>query len=81
MRIQRFQAGGEMSAAQEQQQGGGDPMNQIIPAMAQAVQAGDCQTLMQVCTDFLQLVSSAAGGPQQQAQPTFARKGGRITRI
>lgn len=81
MKIQRFQVGGEMPAAQEQQQGGGDPMNQIIPAMAQAVQAGDCQTLMQVCTDFLQLVSGAAGGPQQQAQPTFARKGGRITRI
>lgn len=81
MKMQRFQAGGEMPVAQEQQQGGGDPMNQIIPAMAQAVQAGDCQTLMQVCTDFLQLVSNAAGGPQQQAQPTFARKGGRITRI
>lgn len=82
MKMFRFQAGGEMPAAQEQQpQNGGNPMDQIIPAMAQAVQAGDCQTLMQVCTDFLQLVSGAAGGPQQQAQPTFARKGGRITRI
>lgn len=83
MKVTRFQAGGEMPAgAQGGPEGGapqgGNPMDQIIPAMAQAVQAGDCQSLMQICAQFLQAVGAAS---EQQPQPTYARKGGRLLRI
>lgn len=89
MKIGKFQEGGAApapgaapAAAPEQQAGGGNPLDQIIPAMQQAVQAQDCATLMQVCTAFLQLVgeaSAAAAGPEPQ--PSFARRGGRLVRI
>jgi hypothetical protein len=84
MKITKFQEGGAMPGGAQQEQGaaaqqqGGDVMEQIVPAMAQAVQNGDCQTLMQVCSQFLQFISAAA---QQQPQPTFARRGGRLVKI
>lgn len=84
MKITKFQEGGAMptgAAPQGAEQASapqGDPMEQIIPAMAQAVQNGDCQSLMQICGQFLQVIGAQA---QQQPQPTFARKGGRLVRI
>lgn len=86
-KIGKFQQGGAMpggegGAAPEggAPQGGQDPMGEIIPAMQQAVQANDCNGLMQVCGAFLQLISEAQGA-QEQPQPTFARRGGRLVRI
>lgn len=85
-RIGKFQMGGEMPSGEggapegAAPQGGGDPMAEIIPAMQQALQANDCNGLMQICGAFLQLISEAQG-VQEQPQPTFARKGGRLVRI
>lgn len=90
MKIGKFQEGGAMPQGAPQggapeggaPQGGGDPLAQIIPAMQQAVQAQDCNTLMQVCSAFLQLVGDAAAASQGAApQPSFARKGGRLVRV
>lgn len=85
--IRKFQQGGAMpggegGAPQEGgvPQGGQDPMAEIIPAMQQALQANDCNGLMQICGAFLQLISEAQGA-QEQTQPTFARRGGRLVRI
>lgn len=87
-RIGKFQQGGAMPAeggapAPEQggaPAGGGDPMAEIIPAMQQAVQAGDCNGLMQICGAFLQMIAEAQGGAAEP-QPTFARHGARLRRI
>lgn len=87
-RIGKFQQGGEMPGGEGgapapeggAPQGGQDPMAEIIPAMQQALQANDCNGLMQICGAFLQLISDAQGA-QEQPQPTFARRGGRLVRI
>lgn len=90
MKIGKFQEGGAMpqggtpAAAPQsgEPQGSGNPLDQIIPAMQQAVQAQDCNTLMQVCSAFLQIVGDAANAQQQAGpQPAFARRGGRLVRI
>ena len=50
MEIRKFQQGGEVQdPAMQQTQQAGPTMDQIIPAMQQAVQNGDCNSLMQVC--------------------------------
>lgn len=88
-KIGKFQQGGAMPGGEggaptpeggAPQGGGQDPMAEIIPAMQQALQANDCNGLMQVCGAFLQLISEAQGA-QEQPQPTFARRGGRLVRI
>ena len=85
MKIGKFQEGGAMpqsGAPAAAPQGGGNPLDQIIPAMQQAVQAQDCNTLMQVCSAFLQIVGDAASAQQQAGpRPAFARRGGRLVRI
>lgn len=82
MEIRKFQQGGEVQdPAMQQTQQAGPTMDQIIPAMQQAVQNGDCNSLMQVCTAFLQLIAEAQGAQVQAEQPTFARRGGRLVRI
>ena len=85
MKIGKFQEGGAMpqgGAPAAAPQGGGNPLDQIIPAMQQAVQSQDCNTLMQVCSAFLQIVGEAASAQQQAGpQPSFARRGGRLVRI
>lgn len=83
--IRKFQEGGAMPTGEGgveggAPQGGQDPMAQIIPAMEQALQANDCNTLMQICGSFLQMISEAQG-MQEQPQPTFARRGGKLVRI
>ena len=64
---------------------GQDPMMQIVEAAAQAVQAKDPNMALQVCQALVQLVQEAQGGGteggQPQAQPTYQRKGGSLTRI
>lgn len=91
-KVAKFQMGGEMPAGEggapaeggaPDAGGGQDPMQEIIMGMQQAMQAGDCEGLMQVCGAFLQLIAEAqgAGAAADQPQPTFARRGGRLVRI
>ena len=69
MKIKKFQQGGPAPAEPAAPgQGGENPIEGIVMGMQQAMQAGDCNALMQVC---------APAGPA----PTFQRKGGRLVRI
>ena len=87
----KFQEGGAMppeSAPAEETtppapQEGGDPMEQILQAAAQAVQTQDGQLALQVCQA---LVEMAGGGASQEApaapegqQPVY-RKGGKLSK-
>lgn len=77
MKFKKFQEGGEM--------GGGDPMQQLIQAAAQAVQNQDGQLALQVCQALVQAAQGGGGGaaPAQEApeegQPVY-RMGGRLLR-
>ena len=92
--IKKFQDGGEIDqetpemtseeqpmqeeAAQQPQQGGGDPLIQLAQLAMQALQGQDCNAAMQVCQAFLQLIQQAQqqqGAAPQQGEPVF-RKGG-----
>lgn len=87
--VRKFQEGGAMPAsgpeqAAPEQQGAGNPdaaMQQIVQAMAEALQAGDCNALQQVCAQFLQMITGGAPQQAEQPAPTFARRGGRLVRI
>ena len=89
---QQAGAADQSQSAQPQDQGGdqgqgqgGDPLMQIAQAMAQALQANDCEGLKQAATAFLQLIQQAAsqqGGDQQaQGQPVYQKKGGKMVII
>lgn len=84
-----FQEGGSMPAQApagdpSQMQGapapeggeGSDPIQQIIEAAAQAVQANDGQLALQVCQALVQMAQSGGGAPEQ---PVY-RKGGELVR-
>lgn len=59
-RARRYQAGGPAP-----EQGGGDPMQQILQAAMQAVQSNDSQLAMQVCQILVQLAQGGGqGGPE-----------------
>lgn len=87
----KFQEGGAMppegapteEAASPAPEEGGDPMEQILQAAAQAVQTQDGQLALQVCQA---LVEMAGGGAPQEApaapegqQPVY-RKGGKLSK-
>lgn len=84
-KISKFQQGGpapapqdpNMPAAEQQTQ---DPMAQLLAVAAQAVQTQNCEAAMAVCQTLVQL---AQGGEPQPApsEPTFARNGGKFTKI
>lgn len=85
--LPKFQEGGEMPADQgapveqapvEQAPEGGDPMQQILQAAAQAVQTQDCNVAMQVCQVLIEMASGGAQAPEQE--PVY-RKGGRLVRF
>lgn len=95
MRISRkFQEGGPMPEEQAPQgaapaeQGGGDPMQDLIQGATQAMQSGDCNVAMQVCQMLVQLAGGDQGqpAPEQQEAPAPAegepvyRAGGRLVR-
>ena len=62
---------------------GGDPLEQIVMAAAQAVQTQDAQLALQVCQALVELAQGGSGqpSPEQQApgQPVY-RRGGRLVR-
>ncbi len=75
--------GGMPVGASAESGAGGDPLMQIAQIAAQALQSQDCQAAMAVCEAFLQLIQEAAGGggtPEQPAEPTFQKKGGKLVR-
>lgn len=86
--VKKFQEGGEMAppaeasapeaAPQEAPAEGGDPMQQLLQAAAQAVQTQDAQLALQVCQA---LVEMAGGGAPQEApaEPVYKR-GGKLSR-
>lgn len=80
-KVAKFQEGGAMpveAAAAPQEQG--NPMEQILQAAAQAVQANDPQMALQVCQALVQLAQQAQGGAQPQEAPAYQRKGGKLVR-
>lgn len=96
MNIRRFQMGGEIPAEQapvEQpmpEEGGGDPMQQIVEvimqlaeASNQALQSQDPNAMSQVLQGLIQFASdlqAQLGGGQEQEVPTF-KKGGKFLRM
>ena len=62
---------------------GGDPLEQIVMAAAQAVQTQDAQLALQVCQALVELAQGGGGEPAPAApegQAPVYRKGGRLVR-
>lgn len=55
-----------------------DPLMQILQVAAQAVQTQNCEAAMAVCQALLQI---AQGGGAPAEEPTFARRGTKLTRV
>ena len=85
--FRKFQEGGAVPAPEEQQsaqpqQGGGDPVMQLAQMAAQALQSQDCNTAMQVCQAFVQMIQQSQGGAApapEESEPVY-RAGGRLVR-
>ena len=91
-KLKKLQEGGEIPAgapapeaapAPEQAPGqGGDPLEQIVMAAAQAVQTQDAQLALQVCQALVELAGGGGeptpAAPEGQA-PVY-RKGGRLVK-
>lgn len=86
--VSKFQEGGammpedpaasaDMGAPAEEPQGQQDPLMMLAQMAAQAVQEGNCETALQVCQAFLQLVQQAQGGTPAE-EPVYYRKGGKL---
>ena len=65
------------------EQGGGDPMEQILQAAAYAVQTQDAQLALQVCQAIVEMAGGGAPAPEQAppGQEPVYRKGGRLIRF
>lgn len=59
---------------------GGDPMQQVLEAAAQALQSQDCQMAMAVCQALLQMTQGAQEPAEPQGQPVY-KMGGKLSRI
>ena len=76
-------AGAPAEGAPAGGEGGGDPMEQILQAAAQAVQNNDGQLALQVCQALVQMAQGGAGAPggapqgAPEGEPVY-RKGGRL---
>ena len=89
----KFQEGGPMPADPAAQggapaeQGGGDPMAELVQGAQQAVEAGDCNIALQVCQMLLELAGGGgAPAPAAEEAPAPAegepvyRFGGRLSK-
>ncbi len=84
MKIQKLQEGGMAPApAPAPEEGGQDPMVQLVQMAQQAVEGQDCEAAMAVCEGFLQLVQSAQGGgaPAPEGQPVYKAGGKFVKRV
>lgn len=72
------------------EQGGGDPMAQLMQAASEAVQTGNCDLALQVCQMLLELAGGGgapAEGPAPEeaapapaeGEPVFFRSGGSMS--
>lgn len=86
--IGKFQEGGvapeatPAESAPVPEEGGGDPMEQILAACQQVVETQDCQLAIQVAQAILQM---AGGGAQEapaapEGQAPVYKKGGKLSR-
>lgn len=88
----KFQTGGPVpaeAAAPAPEQGGGDPMAELMQAAAEAAQTGNCDIALQVCQMLVELAGGGgapAGGAPEEAAPTpaegepvFFRNGGSMS--
>lgn len=90
-KVKKFQMGGAAPAPEGDpaaqggapQEGGQDPMAQILQVAAQAVQSQDCQAAMAVCQALVQIAQGGGGAPEEAPaeEPTFARNGAKLTRV
>ena len=89
----KLQEGGEIPAGapapeaapapEQAPEQGGDPLEQIVMAAAQAVQTQDTQLALQVCQALVELAQGGGGEPAPAApegQAPVYRKGGRLVR-
>lgn len=61
-----------------------DPVMQLAQMAVQALQAGDCNMMAQVCQGFLQLIQSAQGDvapAPEQTEPVYKKGGVLVRRI
>lgn len=87
--IGKFQEGGSVPPQDPAaQQGGSDPMQEILMGCQQAVETQDCQIALQVCQVMLEMAggsavsAEAAPAPapvEAQGEPVY-RAGGRLVR-
>lgn len=91
-KLKKLQEGGEIPAGapapeaapapEQAPEQGGDPLEQIVMAAAQAVQTQDAQLALQVCQALVELAGGggepAPAAPEGQA-PVY-RKGGRLVK-
>ena len=86
-KLRKLQEGGEIPAGapapEQAPEQGGDPLEQIVMAAAQAVQTQDAQLALQVCQALVEL---AQGGSEQPApvapegQAPVYKKGGKLSK-
>ena len=57
---------------------GGDPLEQIVMAAAQAVQTQDAQLALQVCQALVEMAGGGAQAPAAPAGEPVYRKGGQL---
>lgn len=96
-KVKKFQEGGaapapaaepmpaEQGAAPEQGGGEGDPLMQLAQMAAEALQSGDCNTVLAVCEGFMRLVQGASQGQggeaAPQGEPVYKRGGTLVRRV
>lgn len=74
--------GGPAPEGRVPEQGGQDPMMQILQVAAQAVQTQNCEAAMAVCQALMQIAQGGAAQEQApQEEPTFARNGAKLVRV
>lgn len=94
--IPRFQEGGQMveeppmegapmegAPAEGQpmpEQGGGDPMQDLLMGAQEALQSQNCEVAMQVCQMLLELAQGGGGAEAAPAEAPVYKKGGKLSR-
>lgn len=94
--VQKFQEGGTMptedpamaggpapEGAPAPEQGGGDPMTQLVELGNQALQTQDCNLAMQFVQIVLQQLGAGTPSPEQapEGQAPVFKRGGRLSRM
>ena len=96
IKLQKYQAGGEMAAgapaedptmaagAPAPEAQGGNPeelLMQLAQVAAQALQNQDCEAAMAVCQGFIQMIQQMQGGGAPEGEPVYKRGGKLVKRV